>query len=239
MTRQMEGHTVLRYDGELGHLHMLVLQMGALAMNQVHNALDSLEQEDLSVAHAVVAREHEVDALEVQTDNEIINVVARRAPVARDLRFVMSISKMVMDFERIADEAARIANVTLQMYDNSSSKPGAQLLRDVSVMGKLAMNLLREAIQVFDQMDAQHAEAVIRNHRELDAEFRSSIRRLATFVLEDARNVGHTINVVLIIKALERVGDHAKNIAEYVVYLLKGTDVRHVDNGAVEAHGGA
>lgn len=240
MNRQVEGHTVQRFDAELSALYLRVLEMGGLAMSQLEDALEALRNKDLPKARAVIARDSEIDSLEVTADDEIVDVIARRGPVARDLRTVMGFSKAVTDLERVGDEAARIAGVALHIYDSGSSDPSVHLLRDVYTMGKLALGMLRAALEVFDRMDAEGAERVAEGQTEMDAEFRSSVRRLATFVMEDSRNVGHAVSVVVIIKALERVGDHARNIAEYVIYLVKGTDVRHRTAVAAEtrAEGG-
>ena len=227
MVQPMEGHTVQRFDGELSNLHLMILEMGGLVMDQVNSALRALREKDIPAAHLVVRREPQIDAMEVNIDNEVVTVIARRCPVARDLRVTTAISKAVTDFERIADEAARIAHLTISIYGNESSDPSSQLLRDTINMGKLSSGMLSEALEIFDTLDVKKAEVLIKNHGELDAEFQSSLRRLTTFLLEDARNVGHTVNIVLILKALERIGDHARNIAEYVIYLIKGEDVRH------------
>lgn len=227
MSTHLEGHTVQRYDGELSSLHMLVVEMGGLVLGQVEAALQALREKDISEARQVIERDHDVNAREVKADEEIVSVIARRAPVARDLRTIMSMSKAIADLERIGDEAAKIASIILNIYDNDRSDPSAFLMRDIYTMGNLAVGMLREALEVFDNLDADHAEAVATGNTEMDAEFQSSIRRLATFIMEDSRNLGHAINIVLIIKALERVGDHSRNIAEYVVYLIKGKDVRH------------
>jgi phosphate transport system protein len=223
----MEGHTVQRYDGELNHLHLLVLEMGGLVLDQVRLAINALKNEDLANTNIVLDREHKVDELEIKIDEELVSVLARRSPMARDLRILMSFSKAVADLERVGDEAARIAHLTAVMIENNRSFPGIQLMRDVQTMGALAVNLFERSLDIFDTLQITSAEELIRNHSELDAEFRSSLRRIATFVLEDARNVGHAINITLVIKALERIGDHARNLVEYVIYLVNGEDVRH------------
>jgi phosphate transport system protein len=227
MVQPMEGHTVHRYDGELNNLHLMVLEMGGLALEQTRMALQILKEKDLTLAHTVMEHEHEIDEFEVNVDNEIVSVIARRCPVAKDLRVIMAMSKSVTDLERIGDEAARIANIAVNVYDNDRSDPSMHLLRDINTMGKLSLTMLKEALGLFDSLDSTRAEQLLRDHNELDAEFQSSLRRLSTFLLEDARNVGHTVSIVLIIKALERIGDHAKNLAEYVIFLIKGEDVRH------------
>ncbi|MGD8558285.1 MAG: phosphate signaling complex protein PhoU [Gammaproteobacteria bacterium] len=227
MIQPMEGHTLQRFDGELNNLHMLILQMGGLVVDQVRLAIKAVTDKDLEAARLVVDREPDVDALEVKIDNETLTVIARRCPVAKDLRITTAVSKAVTDLERIGDEAARIANQAVQMYDNDSNDPSSHLLRDIRTMGKLSFQMLSDALEVFDTFDLPRAQQLAAGNIELDEEFQSSLRRLATFVLEDARNVGHVINVTLIMKALERIGEHARNLAEYVIYFIKGEDVRH------------
>lgn len=227
MSQPMEGHTVKRYDGELSSLHYIVLQMGGLVIEQTRQALDALRHKDLKLAHAVTEREPEVDTLELKADDEIASVLARRGPMARDLRIVMALSKTVTDLERVGDEAARIAYVVASMYDGTRSNPSKPLLRDVKSMGKLALKTLQDGLDIIDTLDADKAEALLADESELDDEFQASLRRLTTFVLEDARNVGHAINITLILKSLDRIGEHARNLAEYVVYLVRGQDIRH------------
>ena len=227
LIQTMEGHTVHRFDGELNNLHMLILEMGGLVLDQVRHSIKAITEKDIEAARLVIQREPDVDALEVKIDEENIIVIAKRCPVAKDLRITTTVSKAVTDLERIGDEAARIANHVIQMYGNDTSDPSSHLLRDIRTMGKLSLRMLQDALDIFDNFDINRARELAGGNVELDEEFQSSLRRLATFVLEDARNVGHTINVTLIIKALERVGEHARNMAEYVIYLVKGEDVRH------------
>jgi len=227
MIQPMEGHTVHRFDGELNNLHMLILEMGGLVLDQVRQSVKAVTEKSIEAARLVIQREPEVDALEVKIDEENIVVIAKRCPVAKDLRITTVVSKAVTDLERIGDEAARIANQALQLYGSDTSEPSNHLLRDITTMGNLSLRMLQDALDIFDTFDVTRARILARGNVELDEEFQSSLRRLATFVLEDARNVGHTINITLIIKALERIGEHARNMAEYVIYLVKGEDIRH------------
>ncbi len=227
MSEILEGHTVRRYDGELNALHLLVLEMGGLVLDQCREALEALRTGNLETTRRVLRRETQVDALELKLDDNVWWVVGRRGPVARDLRVVMAFSKAITDLERIGDEAARIANTTLAVYDDEVRRPSRKLLRDVHTMGQLAIGMLKDAVALYDSFDITAAESLLRRHTELDAEFQSSLRRLSTFILEDARNVGDAINAVLLVKAVERIGDHARNLAEYVIYLVRGEDVRH------------
>jgi len=227
MIQPMEGHTVHRFDGELNNLHLLILEMGGLVLDQVRQSIHAVTEKDIDAARLVIQREPDVDALEVKIDEENIVVIAKRCPVAKDLRITTVVSKGVTDLERIGDEAARIANQALQLYGSDGSSPSSHLLRDIRTMGNLSLRMLQDALDIFDTFDVDRARTLAKCNVELDEEFQSSLRRLATFVLEDARNVGHTINITLIIKALERIGEHARNIAEYVIYLVKGEDIRH------------
>jgi phosphate transport system protein len=227
MHPQLEGHTVKRFDGELGALHMRVLEMGGLVADQIRLALKAIKDKDLKLAHKVIERDIQVDDLEVTVDMEIASVLARRCPVAKDLRMVLAVSKAINDLERMGDEALKIASQAISMYDSDSADPSSVLLRDIHTIGTQALHILNLTLDTFDNLDVDEAEAVVNSCVDLDVEFQCSFRRLATFIIEDARNLGHTIKVVSIIKALERIGDHAKNMSEYVIYIVSGEDVRH------------
>jgi phosphate transport system protein len=172
--------------------------------------------------------------MELKIDDDVVTVIATRGPVAGDLRVIMSISKAIIDLERTADEAARIANLAKAMYESERSQPSTHLMRDVTTMGQLAFEMLQESVESFDTLDAERARALVCSENVLDLEFQSSLRRLATFLLEDARNVGHAIQIVLLTKSIERIGDHARSIAEYVIYMVHGEDVRHHHAGFCE-----
>jgi phosphate transport system protein len=224
-----EGHTFQRYDGELSHLHYLVLEMGGLALAQVKDAREALCDRDLSLAQQVIAREKAVDAFELRADSAIVQLIALRTPVGGDLRLVFAVSKSITDLERIGDEAARIANIGVQLFGHDGADPSPVLLHDIASMGALAIGQLENAMRVVDQWDPALAEELLDTHEELDYEFQAAFRRLMTFIMEDARNIGFAVNIVLIIKAFERIGEHAQNLAEYVIYQNKGRDVRHQD----------
>ncbi|SFL87647.1 phosphate signaling complex protein PhoU [Nitrosomonas communis] len=229
MATRLEGHTFRRFDGELARLHTEILQMADLVYDQIQMALESFQQQKLDIIRVVNEREPQVDAMEKSIDNTITEILAKRCPVARDLRVIMAFSKLVTDLERLGDEAAKIAYITTTLYNNEHSNPSNYLLRDITVMGKFACALLKEAIENLDILDLERAEKLLNSHDDLDEEFQSSLRRLATYVLEDARNVGHIINIVLVMKSLIRIGEHARNLAEYVVYMVSGEDIRHAE----------
>ena len=223
-----EKHTFKRFDQELAHLNKVVLRMGGLVGAQIAMAMSALRDADLDAARNVVARDHVVNFLDVQADEQIVNLLALRQPMGRDLRRILSLGKTVTDLERIGDEAERIARTTIDIYTSSNPPPDARLLSDAFRMSTLATRMLHDVLDALVRLDVEKAIEVARGDVELDSEFQAALRRLSTYIMEDARNVGHTINVIFIVKSLERIGDHSKNIAEYVVFLVKGKDVRHV-----------
>ncbi|HRW66681.1 MAG TPA: phosphate signaling complex protein PhoU [Candidatus Competibacter sp.] len=229
-----DAHTVKQFDAQLANLRNLVLEMGGLVEDQIKNAVKSLDDEDLTLAREVIARDQIINGLQVKIDEDTITLIATRQPVGSDLRLIMSLSKAVTDLERIGDEAEKIARMTIKTYDVVSSPPSAKLLRDVTPMAKLATDMLHGCLDALARVDVEMAVNVARGDDNLDQEFQSALRRLITYMMEDPRTIGHAINVLFIIKALERIGDHAKNIAEYIIYLVKGKDVRHVSMDTLE-----
>ena len=227
-------HTFKRFDQELEKLQSLIMEMGGLVENQIHQAVHALYDEDITLAREVIARDHKVNALEVKIDEEIVNLIALRQPMASDLRMVISLSKTVTDLERIGDEAEKIARMSVHLYEDGNSAPQMRLLRDVQNMAKIASAMLRDSLDALARLDAERALAISHGDRELDEQFRDALRRLITFMMEDPRTIGHAIDVLFIVKALERIGDHAKNIAEYIVFLVQGKDIRHLSAEAAQ-----
>jgi len=227
MTHTLEGHADHRFDGELNSLHLNVLEMGCLALDQSRVALRALLGLDKDLAKIVLDREPTVDSMEDSIDNSIVDLITKRGPVLKDLRITIAFSKIVVDLERIGDEAAKIAYIVESLSDENQPKPAKNQMRDISNMGRLALDMLDMAMKSLSELDAELAETLLNADQELDAEFQSSLRHLTTFILEDARNLGHTINITLMLKSLERLGAHAGNIAEYVVYLVHGVNVRN------------
>jgi phosphate transport system protein len=223
-----DAHTVKQFDVLLANLRNLVLEMGGLVEEQIQHAIQALDDEDLTAAREVVARDQVINGLQVKADEDCVSLIALRQPLGSDLRLIMSLSKIVTDLERIGDEAEKIARMTIKTYDGDSSPPSAKLLRDVVPMAKLAQNMLHNCLDALARLDVEKAVEVAQGDDELDQEFQSALRRLITYMMEDPRTIGHAINVIFIVKALERIGDHSKNIAEYLIYLVKGKDVRHV-----------
>lgn len=221
-------HIVKRFDEELQTLQDKVMEMGGLVEDQIRLAVDALYQEELEHARQVIERDQRINRLERRIDGLIAHLIAHRQPMASDLRNIMALSKIVTDLERSGDEAQRIARMTLHMYEQSGGSPPNKLLRDVLRMSQLAGHMLRESLDALARRDVPQALTLNRGDDELDAQFGDALRRLITFMMEDPRTIGIAIDVVFIIKSLERIGDHAKNIAEYVLYIVEGKDVRHL-----------
>ena len=228
MTISHESHTVRQFDVLLNNLRNLVLEMGGLVEEQIKDAVQALDDEDLTAAREVIARDQVINGLQVKADEDCVSIIALRQPLGSDLRLIMSLSRIVTDLERIGDEAEKIARMTIRTYDGDLSPPSAKLLRDVKPMASLAIEMLHDALDALARLDVESAVAVARGDDELDQEFQSALRRLITFMMEDTRIIGQAISVIFIVKALERIGDHASNIAEYVIYLVKGKDLRHI-----------
>ena len=228
MAISQDAHTVKQFDIQLANLRNLVLEMGGLVEEQIKRAIEALDDEDITAAREVISRDQIINGLQVKADEDCVSIIALRQPLGSDLRLIMSLSKIVTDLERIGDEAEKIARMTVKTYDGVSSPPSAKLLRDVVPMAKLAQDMLHGCLDALARLDVEKAVEVAQGDDELDQEFQSALRRLITYMMEDPRTIGHAINVIFIVKALERIGDHSKNIAEYLIYLVKGKDVRHV-----------
>ena len=228
MAISQDAHTVKQFDIQLTNLRNQVQEMGGLVEDQIQNAIKALDNEDITAAREVIARDQIINGMQVKVDEDSVSMIALRQPLGSDLRLIMSLSKIVTDLERIGDEAEKIARMTVKTYDGAGSPPNAKLLRDVQPMSKLAANMLHNCLDALARLDVEKAVEVAQGDDELDQEFQSALRRLITYMMEDPRTIGHAISVIFIIKALERIGDHSKNIAEYIIYLVKGKDVRHV-----------
>jgi phosphate transport system protein len=218
-------HTSKQYDAELEALRSRVLQMGGMVEQQITRAIDTLSSCNLSLIDQIVADDHKVNALEVEMDDMCNHVIARRQPTAGDLRLIMAVVKTVTDLERIGDEAEKIARMAKLVCEvDRLQRPRFVEIRR---MGDLALNMVRMALDAFARLDPLTATKVAREDMLLDEEFRAVLRQLVTFMMEDPRTISLCLDIVFAAKALERIGDHAKNISEYVIFLVKGKDVRH------------
>lgn len=219
-------HTLKHFDEELQELHGLLVAMGDSVLRQARAALQSLAKGDVETAQAVIAQEQGIDEMEVAIDSKVFAVMARRSPVANDLRLVVVISKGISDLERIGDEAVRIAGLVLHMCESTAIDASHPLLHDVERMGALALERLEETIGILERWNAAEATSSRDHLRELENEFKSCVRRLMTFVMQDVRNIGFVVSVISIIKSLERIGHDAIKLNEYVIFQARGVDVR-------------
>lgn len=218
-------HIFKQYDTELEAVRAKVLEMGGLVENQIINALEALVKADAKLAKEVMINDHRVNELEVQIDEDCSHIIARRQPAAGDLRMVMSIVKTITDLERIGDEATKIARTALKIYEEDRMfKPR---FNEIKTMVALVREMLRTSLDAFARLDVSKTVEVARQDEQVDEQFRAAMRQLITFMLEDPRTISMSLEVLFVAKAVERIGDHAKNIAEYVVYMVKGKDVRH------------
>ena len=221
----MTDHASKQYDYDLGSIRSRVLAMGGLVESQIRRALDALATGDVALADEVITNDHRVNAMEVALDGDCSQLIVRRQPAASDLRMIFAITKTVTDLERIGDEAQKIA----RMAKNIQERGGTQAAPVVQVRhaAEAAISMLRRTLDAFARLDVDTAREVIRDDASVDTEFRSILRQLITFMMGDPRTITTALEIVWIAKAIERIGDHAKNMAEYVIYIVEGTDVRH------------
>jgi phosphate transport system protein len=228
----MPEHTLKQFDTELEEIRSRVLQMGGLVEQQIVGALEALTNGNVALAREVMGNDHMVNALEVAIDEDCSTVIARRQPAAKDLRMIMTVVKTITDLERIGDEAAKIARMTLSLY--SSDRPTVPRAAEIQHVADIALGMLRNALDAFARLDLAVAAKVVRQDEQVDSEFKSIMRQLITFMMEDPRTISHALDIMFIAKSIERIGDHSKNMSEYVVYLVKGKDVRHTSLETIE-----
>jgi phosphate transport system protein len=221
----MQEHASKQYDLDLGSIRSRVLAMGGLVESQIRRAIDALASGDLQLSDEVIAADHKVNAMEVALDGDCSQLIVRRQPAANDLRMIFAITKTVTDLERIGDEAQKIARMAKNIHERGAAQ--APPLVEVRHAAEAAISMLRRTLDAFARLDCNTAAEVIRDDAGIDTEFRSILRQLITYMMEDPRTISTALDVVWIAKAIERIGDHAKNMAEYVIYIVKGTDVRH------------
>jgi len=221
------GHIFRRFDGELAHLHSLVLEMGSLALSQLRVAMAAFKGQDTVLAQEVLKRDETLDRMEVSADEEIFKLLVRQSPVGSDLRVVFSVTKSVSDIERIGDEAVRIAGLVTQIFSYDTMDPNnAYMLGDIYRIGDKALQTLESAIEIFDVWDEQKALGVIESNHEMGNEFASEVGRLMEHIVNNAANIGFAVSMVLMVKSLERITHHAQSLVEYAYFEIKGLDIR-------------
>ena len=218
-------HLSSQFDEELSRLRTHVLQMGGLVETQVSAAIEAYASGEIASVKTIVETDRKVNDLEIAIDDDCAHIIARRQPTASDLRLVLGISKIVTDLERAGDEAKKIAKGVRRIYE--AGQMPAQYGVGVRHIAEAALSMLRQSLDSFARLDTTLAEAVIRADNEVDVEFKSIMRQLITHMMEDPRTITTAIDIIWIARAVERIGDHAKNIAEHVVYVVDGRDIRH------------
>ncbi|MEW5943244.1 MAG: phosphate signaling complex protein PhoU [Pseudomonadota bacterium] len=225
-------HIFKQFDADLEAVRSRVLQMGGLVEAQITNAVEALTTGNLALADQVIAEDHRVNALEVAIDEDCTHIIARRQPTAGDLRLLLMIVKTITDLERIGDEAAKIARMSKLIYE--SGKLTNLRFTEIKLMATMVLEMLRKSLDSFARVEAGAATDVARQDIKVDEEFRAILRHLITFMMEDPRLISVSIDILFAAKAIERIGDHAKNMSEYVVYMVKGKDVRHTSVEEIE-----
>lgn len=219
-------HISKKFDAELEAVRSRVLQMGGLVEQQITRAMESLALGDMALADQVIIDDHRVNAMEVGIDEDCVHIIAKRQPTASDLRMVMAVVKTITDLERIGDEAQKIARMSKQIH--AQDQRLSTRFAEVRYASNVALEMLNTALDAFARLDLAAAAKVVKQDQIVDEQFRGILRQLVTFMMEDPRTISSAIDILFIAKAIERIGDHAKNMSEYVVYLVKGKDVRHI-----------
>ena len=228
-------HLSTQFDSELSAISTRVLEMGGLAESQVAQAIYALVNFSGETATQVLKQEELVNQMEIEIDRDLSTIIARRQPTARDLRLLIAISKTIGNLERVGDEAARIGRTVQRLINSGVSSRLRLPAGDVSFEASLAIASLRKALDAFARLDPVKALEVIKDDNQIDQEFDGLMRKLITYMMEDPRTISASIDLVFVAKAIERIGDHAKNLAEQIIYIVKGTDVRHNSLDAVES----
>lgn len=217
-------HISGQFNAELESLRNHMLEMGGKVEQQLSNAIEALVNMDSGHAELIINQDHEVNQMEMSIDDQCSSILARRQPAASDLRLVVAIIKVNTDLERIGDEAAKVARQAVRMSEAGNSPSNFVEIRHI---GTHVADMLRRSLDAFARLDVDMAVEVVRNDALVDREYGSALRSLMTFMMEDPRSIGSILNEMWALRSLERIGDHASNIAEHVVYLVRGLDVRH------------
>ncbi len=224
-------HISQQFNADLEEVKNNLLEMGGMVEKQLSDAIEAIITADSGLGALVREDDAAINAMEMQIDEECKRILARRQPAASDLRLVLSIIKAVNDLERIGDESAKIARLAIELTEQGESSKGYVEIRHI---GEHVRRMVSMALDAFARYDIDAALTVAREDASVDLEYSSAMREMITYMIEDPRSITRVLNVVWALRALERVGDHAKNIAEHVIYLVKGTDVRHLGLDGLE-----
>ncbi|MDA1107117.1 MAG: phosphate signaling complex protein PhoU [Proteobacteria bacterium] len=231
MKSNIHSHISRQYNAELEDIRTRVLAMGGLVEQHIDQALQALVNGDLDLANHVATQDYEVNRMEVAIDEECNQIIARRQPAASDLRLVMAVIKTISDLERIGDEAEKIARMAVRLADEERPKNNYM---EIQYLGNHVRSMVHDALDAFARLDTDAALRVAREDLQVDKEYDGLMRQMITFMMEDPRTISRALNVIWAARALERIGDHARNICEYVIYLVKGKDVRHISLEQIE-----
>ena len=228
-----EKHLSTQFDSELNGVSARVMELGGLVESQIRQAIYALSQFSVEVANQVTANEALVNAMEIDIDRELSSIIARRQPTARDLRLLIAISKTTANLERVGDEAEKIARMVRSIINSGSPRSLPSL--ELRVAADLASGLLRKALDAFARLDTAAALVILKEDDLIDQEFNDFVRKLVTYMMEDPRMISPSLDLLFLAKAIERIGDHAKNIAEFIIYVVKGADIRHTPLEHIES----
>ena len=217
-------HISRKYDEALEDVRTSVLEMGGLVEEQITNALAALAEFDSEIGERVVRDDYKINRLEVQIDEECTRIIALRQPAASDLRLVIAIIKTITDLERMGDEAEKIGRTAVRLGGNA---PRRMRYAGVRNLGRHVQQMVHQALDAFARLDVEAAVAIAREDKTVDLEYAACMRELVTYMMEDPRRISEVLDMIWCARALERIADHAKNIGEYIVFLVKGKDIRH------------
>lgn len=228
-----EKHLSTQFDSELNNVSSRVMELGGLVESQIRQAIYALSQFSMEAVEQVVAMELRVNAMEVEIDHELSSIIARRQPTARDLRLLIAFSKATANLERMGDEAHKMARMVKSIIESGAARslPSS----DLRMAADLASGLLRKALDAFARLDTKAALAILKEDDLIDKEFDGFVRKLVTYMMEDPRTISASLDLLFLAKAIERIGDHSKNVAELIIYLVKGKDVRHAAMDDIES----
>ena len=226
-------HLSTQFDSELNQVSARVMELGGLVESQIRQAIVALSEFSTEAAERVQFIENRVNQMEVEIDHELITIIARRQPTARDLRLLMAFSKATANLERMGDEATRMARMVRSIIESGAARslPSS----DLRMAADLASGLLRKALDAFARLDTRAALAILKEDDLIDREFDGFVRKLITYMMEDARTISPSLDLLFLAKAIERIGDHSKNIAELIIYLVEGKDIRHQALESIES----